>query len=199
MDTVYLLQCGPFLKIGYTSTPLAKRLSQIRNACPYAIEVLASRPGTLADETMLHDGAKQWLHDFGGRSWYEDCQELRRFCDTYFYADREITYETACETPAASEAPAVEVLPESGSVTTLPDSEPLFGDVATERTAGFRQGVEGSAKLVDKLARGVLSGEALPSCANPILVSGALGVLAEEIRKLQPESLGVPFVEPERL
>jgi len=53
-----------------------------------------------------------------------------------------------------------------------------------ETKRGFKQGTDAAARLVDKLTEGILSDEVLPSCANPILVSGALTVLAEEIRKL---------------
>jgi len=180
VDTVYLLKCADFLKIGFTSTPLAKRLSQIRNACPFQIDVLAVRPGTLDDEAMLHEGSKEWLHDFGGRSWYRDTVELRTYLDRYFYADREIVYEQpVSELPAGGGEPLAD--PEALFAGLL-ESEPLFGD-GPDR---FRQGTEAAARMADKLAKGVLSGEALPSCANPILVSGALAILAQEIRSLQP-------------
>jgi hypothetical protein len=60
----------------------------------------------------------------------------------------------------------------------------------SDREAGFKEGIEVSARLADKIAQGVLSGHVLPSCANPILVSSALTILAEEIRNLEPESQG---------
>lgn len=82
---VYLLKSGPFLKIGYTHTILDKRLSQIRNASPYEVEVLAARPGTLDDEKTLHEGAEPWRHEFGGRSWYNDCPALRAYVTDFFF------------------------------------------------------------------------------------------------------------------
>jgi len=58
----------------------------------------------------------------------------------------------------------------------------------SDRETGFKQGTEASAKLADKLARGVLSGTVLPSCQSPNLVSQVFVILAEEIRKLQPKT-----------
>jgi len=55
----------------------------------------------------------------------------------------------------------------------------------SDQETGFKKGTEASARLADKLARGILSGTALPSCQNPILVSQAFVILAEAIRKLQ--------------
>jgi hypothetical protein len=88
---VYLLKSGPYLKIGFTSGPsINHRLHQIRNASPYDIEVLAARPGTYDQEQALHAGAKQWQHR---GDWYNDCQELREYCDQFFYPPEEGSHE----------------------------------------------------------------------------------------------------------
>jgi hypothetical protein len=92
-----------------THTSLDKRLSQIRNASPYQIDVLAARPGTLEDEATLHEGAKEWRHDLGGRSWYTDCIELRRYVDKFFYPDTMYDQQASEELPASG-SPAEEVL-----------------------------------------------------------------------------------------
>jgi hypothetical protein len=103
---VYMLKSGPYIKLGFTSQPsLNSRLHQIRNACPYDIEVLAARPATLEQEQELHTGAIQWRHPTREKSdWYLDCPELRRYCDEFFFAGREIVHEVLPD----SEPPAVE-------------------------------------------------------------------------------------------
>jgi len=84
---VYMLQTGPFIKLGYTGqASLNSRLHQIRNACPYDIEVLAARPATYEQEQELHAGAIQWRHPTRAKSdWYLDCPELRAYCDSFFF------------------------------------------------------------------------------------------------------------------
>jgi hypothetical protein len=96
---VYMLSTGPYVKLGYTGqTSLDSRLKQIRNACPYDIAVLAARPATYEQEQELHAGAIQWRHPTREKSdWYLDCPELRRYCDAFFFADREITSEVVSE------------------------------------------------------------------------------------------------------
>lgn len=82
---VYLLKCGPFLKIGFTQgQTINHRLHQIRCANPYEVEVLAARPGTLEQEQDLHRGAKQWQHR---GDWYNDCQDLRLYVDRFFFPE----------------------------------------------------------------------------------------------------------------
>jgi hypothetical protein len=52
--------------------------------------VVACRAGTYEQEQELHAGAKQWRHR---GDWYNDCPELRRYCDAFFFSDREIISE----------------------------------------------------------------------------------------------------------
>ena len=82
---IYLLQEGPFLKIGYSGqVPWDRRLHQIRNASPRDIVVLAARPGTLEQEQDLHAGAVEWKHK---GDWYNDCPALRKYVSRFFYPD----------------------------------------------------------------------------------------------------------------
>jgi len=81
--TVYMLRTDAYIKLGWSGqSPWDRRLHQIRNASPYHLEVLAARPGTLEQEQELHAGAKQWKHR---GDWYNDCQELRVYCDRFFF------------------------------------------------------------------------------------------------------------------
>jgi hypothetical protein len=106
---VYMLKSGPYVKLGFTSQPsLNSRLHQIRNACPYDIEVLAARPATYDQEQALHAGAIQWRHPTREKSdWYLDCPELRQYCDAFFYPDS--LPETASDTLPASQALTEEI------------------------------------------------------------------------------------------
>lgn len=102
---VYMLQTGPYIKLGFTGqASLNSRLHQIRNASPYDIAVLAARPATYEQEQELHAGAVQWRHPTRQKSdWYLDCPELRAYCDGFFFADREIIPDAACEASQAGE------------------------------------------------------------------------------------------------
>jgi hypothetical protein len=83
--TVYMLSRPPHIKLGFTDQiPWTRRLHQIRNASPDEIAVLAARPATYDQEQELHAGAAQWKHK---GDWYNDCPELRVYCDKFFYPD----------------------------------------------------------------------------------------------------------------
>lgn len=111
--TVYMLQEGPYIKLGYSSqTPWDRRLHQIRNASPREIVVLAARPATYEQEQDLHRGAEQWKHK---GDWYNDCAELRRYCDAFFYPD------AALEQPISDLPAGVD---SAGDPETLSQSEP---------------------------------------------------------------------------
>lgn len=81
--TVYVVRCDYKVKIGFTRN-LAQRLHSLRTANPRPIELLASFPGTEADERSLHERfnelrfsrewfrlkkpIKEWLRDEHGVS-----------------------------------------------------------------------------------------------------------------------------------
>jgi hypothetical protein len=93
-----------YIKLGHTDKPFQARLQHIRAGVPFAVDVLTTRPGTKDQEKELLAGAREWRHDFGGREWFVDCPELRRYCDTFFFASREVVYEPV----ALSESEAVQ-------------------------------------------------------------------------------------------
>jgi hypothetical protein len=107
MGTVYMLQEGPFIKLGYSGqTPWDRRLHQIRNATARDVVVLAARPGTLEQEQEIHRGADQWKHK---GDWYNDCPELRRYCDAFFYPEAVYEHQAPEQLPASG-SPAGEAL-----------------------------------------------------------------------------------------
>ena len=48
--SVYFLECGDFIKIGYTAKVLRNRISDLSNATPYDITALATMPGSKRTE-----------------------------------------------------------------------------------------------------------------------------------------------------
>jgi hypothetical protein len=66
VGVIYFLRCGPYIKIGYTRS-LPRRLSQIRRAIPFAIEVLHAERGTLKDEAAYFERFKEQLYQ---REWF---------------------------------------------------------------------------------------------------------------------------------
>ena len=80
-----MLQCEQFIKLGFTDKPsIAHRLNRLQSGSPFFISVLTVRPGTWEQEQELHAGAKAWHHR---GDWYNDCPELREYCDKFFYPD----------------------------------------------------------------------------------------------------------------
>src|SRR5258708_31375048 len=102
---IYLLKCGPYLKVGFTGGSFAAYLQWVRNRIPFQVDVLATTPGTKDQEQELHREIKEYRHDLGGREWYVDSQELRLQLDRFFFADREVSYEP-------------EILPAAGEIAT---------------------------------------------------------------------------------
>ena len=58
--TVYFIQGGKFVKIGYTEQPVATRLAAIQTGCPYPLRVLATVPGDTYLERDLHRMFSSW-------------------------------------------------------------------------------------------------------------------------------------------
>ena len=72
-DTIYFVQCGYHIKIGYTKT-LQSRLATIQTSNVHEIELLASFDGTKAGERQLHEQFKE--HRVRGE-WFRDCRAIR--------------------------------------------------------------------------------------------------------------------------
>lgn len=51
---VYVIAIPGFIKIGFTSREVSKRMANIQTSSPHRIELLATMPGTRALETALH-------------------------------------------------------------------------------------------------------------------------------------------------
>lgn len=53
---------GPFVKIGYSCNP-TKRVKDLQTACPHKLKLAGVKPGTQADEKIIHDMfSKDRLH-----------------------------------------------------------------------------------------------------------------------------------------
>lgn len=73
IDKVYVVQCGPCVKIGYTSN-LEQRLHALKTSNPHEIELIGSFPGTKADEKIIH---KQFSHLRIKGEWFAAEWEVR--------------------------------------------------------------------------------------------------------------------------
>ncbi len=54
VDTVYLIGCGEFVKIGYTRGHVETRLNDMAVGCPMQLTLLGQIPGSLKLERTLH-------------------------------------------------------------------------------------------------------------------------------------------------
>lgn len=69
--TVYVLESGPFVKIGFTAGPVSKRLAALQTGSPIAITVLAEIQGSAQLERALHArfanlrGSGEWFRNEG--------------------------------------------------------------------------------------------------------------------------------------
>jgi hypothetical protein len=55
MSYVYVMQAGPYFKIGWSGSHPKRRLGEIRTACPEPAVLLGFIEGTRADEDRLHE------------------------------------------------------------------------------------------------------------------------------------------------
>ena len=70
MDTLYVLRLRgtDFVKIGFTTKPIEKRLAQIRTYCPAPIEIVVAGDGSREMERAHHRRLRQW-HSHG--EWFK--------------------------------------------------------------------------------------------------------------------------------
>jgi hypothetical protein len=73
--SVYFVQCGVMVKIGFT-THLERRLTQIRIHCPAPIVLLGILPGTQQNEQALHQ--RFALHRSHGE-WFQLCEDITTY------------------------------------------------------------------------------------------------------------------------
>lgn len=69
---IYFLRCGEFVKIGYSKSPTV-RFRTLETAIPFAYEVLATHPGTRANELALHKVLREHHHR---REWFRWCDAI---------------------------------------------------------------------------------------------------------------------------
>lgn len=60
--TIYILDCGPYTKIGYTALAIEKRLAIWRSSLPFDFTHIASIPGPRRIEQILHEEFSKWRH-----------------------------------------------------------------------------------------------------------------------------------------
>jgi hypothetical protein len=73
---VYFIECGGYIKIGYTS--LKARLSSLATANPYPLKVLATVEGDQQTEELLHN---RFADAFHRGEWFRKTPELLAFID----------------------------------------------------------------------------------------------------------------------
>ncbi len=71
---VYFLRCGDFVKIGFSAVPDI-RLRDLKNSCPYPIDVLGVHAGSRRLERGLHYHFRALRHD-GRREWFSVNEEI---------------------------------------------------------------------------------------------------------------------------
>lgn len=56
LGTIYFIACEPVsaVKIGFTQKTVAARLSALQTGCPAPLRVMATVPGSLAEERLMH-------------------------------------------------------------------------------------------------------------------------------------------------
>lgn len=69
---IYFIGCHTFVKIGCGSSPFG-RMEVLQAGCPYPLEMLAAYPGTIADESELHQRLAKFR---GGREWFARSPEI---------------------------------------------------------------------------------------------------------------------------
>lgn len=83
MGGVYFIECGPFLKIGW-STHIAARLLELQRANPEAISLVGAIPLSSVQATRLervlhkHFAPHRHRHE-----WFRDCDEIRAYIDEH--------------------------------------------------------------------------------------------------------------------
>lgn len=75
---VYFIEAGDFIKIGYTTSPVA-RIIKMRTDCPWPIKILHHEPGTFRDEKALHRRFE--THRTNGE-WFRRDSELLEYIAT---------------------------------------------------------------------------------------------------------------------
>lgn len=74
--TVYFLQAGPFIKIGFTRWPVQRRIAQLSTGCPYQIILLAEVRGSPDFEALCH---RKFSEHRAHGEWFHATTEILNF------------------------------------------------------------------------------------------------------------------------
>lgn len=74
---IYVLRTkgAPFLKVGFTETDMERRMAGLQTGCPYELELIDVRSGTLQDEKYIHDDLKKFRT---AGEWFKACDVTYR-------------------------------------------------------------------------------------------------------------------------
>lgn len=73
---VYFLNAGPFVKIGFSSSGVEKRVDELKTGCPFPIVIAGVIDGAQKLERELH---KRFAHLRVNLEWFQGSPELLRF------------------------------------------------------------------------------------------------------------------------
>ena len=76
---VYAVRCQDRVKIGHSRRPI-KRIEQINPWCPFPVEFIGIRPGSINDETAIHRELKE--HRAHHEWFFYDAKEVQDFLAT---------------------------------------------------------------------------------------------------------------------
>lgn len=127
-SVVYFAKSGRYVKIGFTKN-LKSRMSSLGTSCPEGIEILATVPGGIELETIIH--AKLAEHR-SKREWFEDVPAVRDLMAELIAGNKD-----AFVPPPAPE-PEPEPLPDPDEDDDGDISDVLFGDI-TRRFAALNR------------------------------------------------------------
>ena len=77
---VYFIECGDFIKIGFTVQSIEKRLSGIRSGNPFPVRLLYVRQTVKRWEREMHE---RFAHIRHQREWFKKAPEIIRAIEGY--------------------------------------------------------------------------------------------------------------------
>ncbi|MFY7926748.1 MAG: GIY-YIG nuclease family protein [Aquidulcibacter sp.] len=76
---IYAIRCVDRVKIGHSIRP-TERVEQIRPWCPFPMQIIGVKKGSLADEKLIHKAL--WMHRTHNEWFLYDAQEVQEFLAT---------------------------------------------------------------------------------------------------------------------
>jgi hypothetical protein len=74
--TIYFIECGDFIKIGFTGYGIEGRLRKLEGQNPYPLKLLGTIPGDKKLEAQLHTRFEKWHHH---GEWFKRVPEILEF------------------------------------------------------------------------------------------------------------------------